>query len=207
MSKIMTQRIIAIKRETRRAPQRALCLVASLRICVCVWSAYGYYVPAFTTNPYDMKFPVPSPVQNKAATAFCLSCDALFVELQHMDTCAVWGCINVECIKYPSRNTYMYIYMHIYTICKYNLDWVRRRECAETIRLNAGPVTNSRSDKNSAHQRRPFFLEESWVEFLNLIRYFLLSVTLILGLVGLHLVDGINIGPGLYHGILMHLIL
>lgn len=34
--------------------RRALCLVASLRICVCVLSACGYYVPAFTTTPHTI---------------------------------------------------------------------------------------------------------------------------------------------------------
>lgn len=86
MSKIMTQRIIAIKREKsarKRTSRRAcyvLCALWLLQGCgerVQRWRLLraSFYYPSYDTK--SVRLSVPSPVQDKAATTVCISCDAL----------------------------------------------------------------------------------------------------------------------------------
>lgn len=66
--------------DVEKSVLRALCLVASLRICgerVQRWRLLrvSFYYPSYDTK--SVRLSVPSPVQDKAATTVCISCDAL----------------------------------------------------------------------------------------------------------------------------------
>lgn len=149
--------------DVEKSVLRALCLVASPRICgerVQRWRLLraSFYYPSYDTKsvrPPVLLCHLLSRTKPQRRFAFRAMLYYSWSNTAHMVvvTCvAVRGCINVWCIN---------IYT---TICKDHPDreW---RECDETIRRNAAPkllLVSSPIKLNSAHQRLPFLLEGEW---------------------------------------------